>query len=81
MSVPDKVNCSFCGDGEPPPEHPDRLGHDFITKAEFDALANSSQFADGPHVSVFGNGPGEPYNPNRDLWGTLIDGRKVRSKT
>jgi hypothetical protein len=46
----------------------------------FDDLCRRKQFSDGPHVSTFGDGPGEPYMPVRRVWGTLKDGRKVESE-
>jgi hypothetical protein len=55
--------------------------HEPIPISEFDALVRAGEFANGPHVSTFGDGQGEPYNPFRDVWGTLRDGRKVRSET
>lgn len=54
-------------------------GYTTIDIGEFDRLARKREFADGPHVSTFGDGPGEPYNPDREVWGTLKDGRKVKS--
>lgn len=48
-----------------------------LSKAQFDALYEASDFEDGPHVSTYAGGYGEPYNPNREAWGTLKDGRKV----
>lgn len=47
--------------------------------AEFDQLARTKQFAEGPHISTFGDGYGEPYQPERNVWGKLKDGRNVRS--
>lgn len=52
-----------------------------ITKLEFDALARAKQFSDGPYVSTFGDGEGEPYQPYRKLIGTLEDGTVVESST
>ena len=51
-----------------------------IPIAVFDRLAREKQFADGPHISTFGDGPGDPYNPTRRVFGTLKDGRKVESE-
>lgn len=48
-----------------------------ISKAELDAHYKAGDFAEQPQVSGFGDGPGEPYNPNREAWGTLKDGRQV----
>lgn len=51
-----------------------------IDIAEFDRLARDKQFADGPHISTFGEGYGEPYDMARRVFGTLKDGRKVESE-
>ncbi len=48
-----------------------------VPKTKFDLYCNYDGFMDGPHVSSFGDGMGEPYNPNREAWGTLKDGTKV----
>ena len=47
-----------------------------IQRSEFDALARTGAFIDGPWVSSFGDGYGEPYVPlkNRTVWGMLPDG-------
>lgn len=52
-----------------------------LPKDEFDELVKSKQFSDGPFLSAFGDGYGEPYNPNRQAFGTLKDGRKVFTET
>jgi hypothetical protein len=48
-----------------------------LTKEEFDSLFREKQFDDGPYKDNFGNGNGEPYNPNRQAFGKLKDGRIV----
>lgn len=48
-----------------------------VGKAQFDELCEQDAFSDGPNVSTFGDGYGEPYNPNREAWGTLKNGTKV----
>lgn len=45
----------------------------------FDALARAKEFVDGPWIETFGDGYGEPYNPDRVVYGRLKDGREVRS--
>lgn len=45
-----------------------------MAKAEFDTACRAGQFAEGPVVDSFGDGPGEPYNPNRQAWGKLTTG-------
>ena len=51
-----------------------------INNQEFDDYARNRSFSDGPFIESFGDGYGEPYYPNRWIWGTLIDGRKVKAK-
>jgi hypothetical protein len=53
--------------------------HDFIPIAEFDRLAREGAFAEGPWKSTFGDGWADPYVPQREVWGVLKDGRKVKS--
>lgn len=48
-----------------------------VPKKEFDVLMNEPGFVDGPFVETFGDGYGEPYNPNRQAFGELKDGRGV----
>ena len=50
-----------------------------ISISEFDDLARKGQFLNGPFVSTFGDGYGEPYNPDRPVWGQLKTGEVVRS--
>jgi hypothetical protein len=46
---------------------------------EFDDLARKQQFQLGPFISDFGEGYGEPYTPDKNVWGMLYGGRKIRS--
>lgn len=55
--------------------------YEWIDKSEFDKFANAGKFTEGPFRDSFGDGDGEPYLPNRRLWGTLDDGRRVESNT
>ncbi len=55
--------------------------HETISRDEFDRLTREDQFADGPYIEAFGDGYGEPYQPNRTMFGTLKDGREVKSST
>lgn len=48
-----------------------------LTKAEFDKHCCDEAFSDGPFCDTFGDGYGEPYNPNRQVFGVLKDGRGV----
>lgn len=50
-----------------------------LTKKAFDELYYAGAFAEGegPHKDNFGSGYGEPYNPDRQAFGTLKDGRIV----
>ena len=48
-----------------------------LSRGEFDRLCEDGQFSDGPFKSGFGDGHGEPYNPYRQAFGTLKDGRVV----
>jgi hypothetical protein len=48
-----------------------------IKKSEFDELVKNKQFSDGPYLDTFGDGYGEPYNPNRHAWGKLKNGKEV----
>lgn len=48
-----------------------------LPKAEFDRLAKAVGFIEGPFRDTFGDGYGEPYNPNRQAFGRLRDGRLV----
>lgn len=48
-----------------------------VSKGELDRMVDSDQFETGPYLNTFGDGYGEPYNPNRQAGGTLKDGRVV----
>jgi hypothetical protein len=50
---------------------------ELLTDRVFDQLVAEKGFQDGPYVETFGDGQGEPYNPDRQAWGTLKDGRRV----
>jgi len=54
--------------------------HKFIPISEFNDLARARKFKEGPFKDSFGDGYGEPYNPNRAVWGVLEDGTAVRSR-
>lgn len=56
-------------DGEPPGRR--------LAKAAFDDHVRAGNFARGPVMGGFGDGPGEPYVPNRAAWGTLRTGEEV----
>lgn len=58
-----------------------RSDYTVVPIAKFNALARKETWWDGPWKDSFGSGYGEPYQPNRDVWGTLADGRKVCSTT
>jgi len=48
-----------------------------LTRVAFDELVRNGQFEMGPFMDTFGDGYGEPYNPRRQLYGKLKDGRFV----
>lgn len=50
---------------------------ELVTKEEFNQLARQKQFKEGPFQDSFGDGYGEPYNPNRQVFGSLDDGRII----
>jgi hypothetical protein len=50
---------------------------ELVPKEEFDRLARTGGFAVGPFRDTFGDGHGEPYNPERQAFGKLNDGRCV----
>lgn len=58
-----------------------RSEYSFVPISEFNQLTRAGAFSEGPWIENFGSGYGEPYNPHRDVWGTLADGRKVYSVT
>ena len=47
-----------------------------IRKEDFDSHYYEKNFEDGPHREGFGDGEGEPYNPNRQAFGKLKVGTK-----
>jgi hypothetical protein len=46
---------------------------------EFDKLCKEKKFKEGPFIETFGDGYGEPYNPNRYVKGVLKNNKKVWS--
>lgn len=50
---------------------------ELVEKDDFDALMDAEKFSDGPFKESFGDGYGEPYNPHRQAFGMLKDGRGV----
>jgi len=48
-----------------------------LPKAEFDQLCTDKQFVEGPFLDSFGDGPHDIYNPHRQAFGVLQDGRAV----
>lgn len=52
---------------------PDELTQ--LSKYDFDLAVRDGRITD-PVIETFGDGYGEPYNPNRKAFGTL-DGKKV----
>lgn len=48
-----------------------------LTRKEFDKFYRAKRFSDGPHSEAFGDGMGDPYNPYRQGFGVLKDGRGV----
>lgn len=55
------------------------MDYETIPIEEFDRLARANEFAEGPEISQYGDGYGDPYMPNREVLGTLKDGRRVRA--
>lgn len=51
-----------------------------VPKEEFDKLCRQRAFSSGPYRDTFGDGYGEPYNPNRFVFGTLKDKRNIKAK-
>jgi len=50
---------------------------ELVIKEEFDSHCKNGDFMDGPHMDTFGNGYGDPYNPNRQAFGKLKEGKVV----
>lgn len=46
-----------------------------VTKENFDEMVGRGDFSVGPFKDKFGDGPGEPYNPNRQAFGIAKDGK------
>ena len=52
-------------------------GHMVLKKREFNCHCKAGDFEVGPHAESFGDGYGDPYNPYRQAFGRLKDGRVV----
>jgi len=52
-----------------------------MKKEDFDNLFRSKKFADGPHLEGFGDGYGHPYNPHKQAFGKLDNGKVVFCET
>lgn len=50
---------------------------ELIKKEEFDFHYKKKEFIDGPFRDSFGDGYGEPYNPNRQAFGKLKKGNVI----
>ena len=48
-----------------------------VPKPEFDKYDSQAQFSEGPFRDTFGDGRHEPYNPHRQAFGVLKDGKGV----
>lgn len=53
------------------------LAADAVLKEDFDRLCEEGAFVEGPFVETFGDKAPEPYNPFRQAFGVLSDGRGV----
>lgn len=60
-------------------ERPAEATYEKIPIDEFNKLASTAVWREGPVVSTFGDAYGQPYQPHRRVWGTLADGRRVES--
>ena len=54
---------------------------EWLDRAEFDRLVDESEWDQQPRMGTFGNGYGEPYRPNKPIFGILTGGRRVRTNT
>lgn len=54
---------------------------EWMPKEMFDKRAVDCEFEVGPFKDSFGDGYGDPYNPNRQIWGKLKNGKFVRTET
>ncbi len=59
--------------------HKCETGIEYIPIELFDKYAMEEMFVDGPYLESFGDGYGEPYNPIRQVYGTLRGDRPVFS--
>jgi hypothetical protein len=50
---------------------------ELLEKEEFDSSYRKKMFVEGPFRDSFGDGYGEPYNPNRQAFGRLKNGKVV----
>lgn len=50
---------------------------ELVKREEFDDYAKKGEFVDGPCVDSFGDDFHEPFNPRRQSYGKLKDGRVV----
>lgn len=50
---------------------------ELLEKEVFDSFSKRREFTDGPFKETFGDGYGEPYNPNRQAFGKLKNGNVV----
>ena len=48
-----------------------------VSKVEFDKHYSEDEFSDGPFGETFGDGRLEPYNPSRQAFGILKNGRGI----
>ena len=52
-----------------------------LERKDFDDHYKNKKFSDGPYKDGFGDGYGEPYNPNRQGFGKLKSGLVVYCET
>lgn len=52
-----------------------------LEKASFDEFFRKKKFSDGPYEDSFGDNPEDPYNPDRQAFGTLDNGEVVYCET
>ncbi len=65
LEKPQKELCPFCN------------SENLIKSGIRKTVLGEKQFVDGPYRDNFGSGHGEPYNPDRQAFGKLKDGRVV----
>ncbi len=54
---------------------------EWVDKPEFDQMCDDKEWESEPRIDSFGDGYGEPYNPNRAIFGILKEGRRVYTNT